>query len=123
MADETVGSDRFWELIDLAQKDRQKLRELLKTLPREEVYAFQDEFLEAAAELQDEPYVDHMEPSEDGIQDISEWIVSQGRDVFVRAIREPGTIPFSAQGHSTEILSGVAPEVYRERFGEPLRIL
>jgi hypothetical protein len=117
-----LGSDWFWGLIDQAATSPERLRMLLLPLSRKELYAFQDEFVELASQIRGEPYDAFMEPSEDGIEDITDWAVSQGRTYYLGVLDDPSTLPFSVDGRGLEILSGVAPRLYRELFGEGLDV-
>jgi len=46
-------------------------------------------------ELQDFPYSNYMVESEDGVADISRWVVSQGKEYYLGIIESPNKIPFS----------------------------
>ena len=114
-------SDWFWDIIERAGDSRDKLRSILSEMGKDEIYRFQDEFLEAAAQLRDEPFSDLIYASgesEDGLDDISKWVVSQGRHYYDAVLANPESIPLRIDGRSHEILYGVADEVYLERFGE-----
>ena len=75
-------SEWFWDIILRAARSKLKLRSILEGLTREEIYKFQDEFLDARTELTDETFVIHIDPdeSEDGTADIADWVVSQGKE-------------------------------------------
>lgn len=77
--DKQYDENWFWSIIDLVQGDRAELKTLLNNFTREEIGQFQDHFIEFSVELQDEPFTDYMEESEDGMEDISHWIVSRGK--------------------------------------------
>lgn len=117
--------DWFWRTIDSAGRDRERLRELLMSLSKDDVYKFQDMFLEMAVELRDEPYVFHVAAgeSEDGLEDISNWVVSQGRELYEAVIGEPSRMPAEVAVDDPTNLFPVAFEVYFQRFGEPLDLM
>lgn len=83
--------DRFWRTIDAAGRDRERLRAALMSMTKEEVYQFQDIFVEMAVELRGEPHTFYVAPgeSEDGIEDISNWVVSQGRKQYEAVLADP----------------------------------
>ena len=90
--------------------------------PREDVYRFQKEFVEASVELQTEPFTDYMEESEDSAEDVSHWVVSQGKQYCLKLWSNPELIAAQVEESDPEILYGVAADVYRERFGELIGI-
>lgn len=116
---EDVASAWFWEIIARAARDRARLRGILLTLSEKDVRRFLDEFEGAAAELKDEPYLGFIDPneSEDGVDDIARWTVSQGREVFQNILNHPDAIAKHVDVAEEANLFGVADEVYEERFG------
>jgi hypothetical protein len=69
------------------------------------------------------PFDALVEQSEDGLTDVAEWVVSQGKARYGAVVADPALIPRTVEGKGREILSGVAPLLYEERFGEPLDVL
>jgi hypothetical protein len=121
---QTEPSAWFWRIIDSAAGDEQKLRTLLGSLSERQIYEFQSEFLQAAADLQCEPFTDYMEESEDGIEDIAWWVVSRGSDYYRRVLDDPSILPYSSEDVSDDgTLVSVAREVYEEKFGYHLNLL
>ena len=118
-------SEWFWEIIERASRDRDKLRSILSVMPKEDINRFQREFLGAATQLRYGPFSDLVYASgdsEDGLDDISNWVVSQGRPYYESVYANPDTIPLGINPGNPQILYGVAGEVYEERFGELLGI-
>ncbi|SKA37492.1 Protein of unknown function [Chitinophaga eiseniae] len=111
-------SDWFWGIISHAKEDRNTLKETLSAMAKDDILRFQEQFVDAAAELQDEPFTDYMEESEDGIEDISHWIVSKGKAFYAEIIHHPENTPHSVTGNTERILYGVADEVCLDKFGE-----
>jgi len=91
-------------------------------LEEEELRDFHSEFLDLASELTCPPFDEFVEESEDGLNDVAEWVISQGRELYQSVLANPASIPHSVEGKGRQILSGVAPLVYEERFGEPLHL-
>ena len=118
-------SEWFWDIILRAARSKLKLRSILEGLTREEIYKFQDEFLDARTELTDETFVIHIDPdeSENGTADIADWVVSQGKEYFEEVLKDPRKIPYQVAMDNPEILFGVAEDVYEERFGETLDLM
>jgi hypothetical protein len=114
----------FWDIVERAARNKQKLREILMGMEREEIRRFQREFVEAAVELTDEPFLEHMDPdeSEDGAQDISNYVVSQGRERYLHVLQNPSAIPKHVDLGEPTNLSGVAGNVFEERFGERFKL-
>ena len=113
-------SSWFWNIIAQAGGSRDNLRAILMRLGRDKVYRFQEEFVRASVELTDDALLRYIVPgeSEDGVTDICHWVVSQGKQYYESVWADPQSIPRHVEGRSSEILYGVANEVYLERFGE-----
>jgi hypothetical protein len=118
-------SEWFWDIIRRADKSKLKLRAILEGFTQAEIYKFQDEFLEARAELTDDTFVTYIDPdeSEDGVTDIANWVVSQGKEYFEEVLEDPQKIPSQVEIDNPEILFGVAEDIYEERFGETLGLM
>jgi hypothetical protein len=112
----------FWAIIGLVQRDRSELKKILEGFTREEIEHFQDIFVEFAVELKDEPYTDYMESSEDGIEDVANWIVSGGKMFYEQVLKKPELAPRSVWGKNEENLYGVADEVFYDKFNESMGI-
>jgi hypothetical protein len=70
----------------------------------------------AASVLQDEPFLDYIEESEDGIEDVSYLVVSRGKKYYAEILNNPEKIPSTAENCVT--LFGIADEICIEKFGE-----
>lgn len=111
-------SEWFWSIIGRADLNRDKLKEILNDFSKEEIIKFQEEFVDASVELQDEPFIDYMEESEDGVEDIANWVVSNGKELYFQIMENPEEIPHSVNDVTEQILYGVADEVCVEKYGE-----
>lgn len=111
-----IVSDWFWEIILNANQNANKLREILREMDKESIIKFQEQFLDASSILQDEPFEEYMEESEDGIEDVSYLVVSKGKKYYAEILNDPKKIPFTAE--NCEILFGIADEICIEKFGE-----
>ncbi len=110
----------FWDIISEANHDIKKLKEILWNLQKEDIYRFQEIYLDAAGELRDEPFTNFTEESEDGIEDISYWVVSKGKAYYADIINNPEKIPFCVDGMLESNFVYVAFEVYEEKYNERL---
>ena len=109
----------FWDIIAKAKEDREQLRAILMEYSKEDIIAFQEIFVDLAAELQYEPFTDYMEESEDGREDISHWVVSKGKEYYQKILNQPEQIPYNITGsNSDEILYGIADEVCLDKYNE-----
>ncbi|AVM49105.1 DUF4240 domain-containing protein [Capnocytophaga sp. oral taxon 878] len=109
----------FWDIITKAKEDREQLRAILMEYSKEDIIAFQEIFVDLAAELQYEPFTDYMEESEDGREDISHWVVSKGKEYYQKILNQPEQIPYNITGsNSDEILYGIADEVCLDKYNE-----
>ncbi|WP_068984544.1 MULTISPECIES: DUF4240 domain-containing protein [Lysinibacillus] len=117
---ERIGriSDWFWEIVNESDQDENKLREILTGMDKNDIYRFQDFFVEAAVELRYEPFTNFTESSEDGIEDISNWVVSQGKAYYAEILKHPERIPYSVEDRTNESIAHVADEVYFDKYGE-----
>ncbi|SHG91616.1 DUF4240 domain-containing protein [Pedobacter caeni] len=118
MVNDDKNSDWFWDIILRAGQSRPKLKAILSAFSKEELLKFQEEFVEASVELQDDPYLEFMEESEDGVEDIANWVVSKGKSYYDHILQHPNEVPNSVNDYTDEILHGVADEVCYEVFGE-----
>lgn len=120
-----MDEDWFWDIIERADQDRDRLRAILTALDKDGVYRFQDTFVELSTELQDEPhrmYLDEDE-SEDGLEDIAHWVVSQGRAKYQEVLDQPELMPGHVDVPASADLFQVGYDVYFERFGEDLDVM
>ena len=111
-------SATFWNMINRAQKDRSKLRAILMELDREELNRFRYQYKEAAYYLTDDRFVKYMlGRSEDDIEDLTEWVVGQGKEYFMDIWNHPEHIPPYIPGSRESHLGNVVFKVWREKFG------
>lgn len=111
-----IVSDWFWDIIMNADQNADKLREILREMDQENIVKFQEQFLDAASVLQDEPFLDYIEESEDGIEDVSYLVVGRGKKYYAEILNNPEKTPSTAE--DCEILFGIADEICIEKFGE-----
>lgn len=113
-----VITEWFWDVLAQANNSRDTLRRVLTRLGREEILRFAREFEYAAAELTIEPYTRYMEyNSDDDVEDVAKWVVSQGKQYYERVIQNPELTPICFPGGDT-MLDGVAQEVFHEKHDE-----
>ena len=107
----------FWQIVKQTEKNRSKLLAILSGMEKEQIINFQEHFVDASLELQDQPYSDLVEGAEDSLEDVAHWVVSQGKEFYEQVIDNPSLMPIRVEESDPEILYGVAGEHYRERFG------
>jgi hypothetical protein len=112
-------SEWFWNIINRSEGKRENLYFILRELTREEVYSFQEDFTNAYLPLTEPIFTQYMDvyDSEDGIRDVSYWIVSQGKDFYLKVWDDPKIISTSHIKKSYT-LAGVARDVYEEQGGD-----
>ncbi|MGJ1419897.1 DUF4240 domain-containing protein [Sphingobacterium spiritivorum] len=115
---DTEISEWFWSLIKNANLNRDTLRGLLVNFSKDDLIKFQEEFIDASVELQEAPFVEYMEESEDGVEDIANWIVSKGKAFYFHVLNNPEETPNSVNDLTDQILYGIADEVCVEKYGE-----
>ena len=109
----------FWNIIANAKEDRELLRTILMEFSKDNIVAFQEIFVDLAAELQCKPFTDYIEESEDGVEDVSHWVVSKGRTYYEKILKHPELIPYSIKGNDSDtILYGIADEVCLDKYND-----
>ena len=110
----------FWDWIALAKEDSQQFAAQLQSASREKLLKFIWTFEEVAAEFKYEPYVNYVSDalSEDGIDDLAQWIVERGRAYVYDVFDDPAGMPQRVD-HPDGYLSK-AVRAYYKRFGGPV---
>jgi hypothetical protein len=117
--EEELRLDWFWNLISAAQRNRSELERILRGLSREDLVHFDHCFYILATDLEGPTYTRHLpDLSEDGVKDIAEWVVTQGREYYEAVLADPTRMPASFPGGVLASFSGVADNVFYERFRE-----
>ena len=112
-------SEWFWRVLESAEGSSSRLAEVLGGMEREEIIRFHREFKYAAERLADEPFSEYLRGrSEDGIADLTDWIVSQGREAYAGVLADPASMPADLEPDGEDLLSGVTDQVFYKRFGE-----
>ena len=127
MSEQVIGEELsagFWSTVERAGGDRQKFRSLLWEMSEEEICRFHREYKLAASVLTGEPfdkiiYEDSGE-SEDGIDDIAEWVVVQGRAFYEAILQTPEDIPRHVDGGDPALIVHVIYEVFQKKFSKDL---
>lgn len=116
-----VFSTWFWSIIDGANKNRDRLETILRTLNRDQLIAFHNQFVTVAADLLALPSLAKPENeawTEDNVQDVADWIVAQGRSYYDDVIQHPDNVPMGlTDAERPPTFSGVASRVFLDRFG------
>lgn len=125
---ETV-SDEFWQIIAEAKNDAIALSVILEKQTSEELRHFYTEFQWVASQLQSSPFnefvaAEHEDEddgfSEDAMEDVAYWVVSQGKAFYSDVWNNPELIAkYHEEIHATDV-GGVAAQVYWALFQEPL---
>ncbi len=124
--------DEFWKLIDKSRRgaddgDEQceKLRNLLATLPIEDIFGFDrilHECLDASyrRDLWAAAYIINGGCSDDGFEYFRGWLVVQGQKYFEAALADPNEAGRWAEPDEAECESilGVAADAYQAKTGQ-----
>jgi hypothetical protein len=115
-------STPFWDIIDLAQRNRAQMNRLLHEMSREEIISFHQEFYETAAALLTSLHWKFLGQtvSEDEADDIARWTVAQGKDYYKDALQNPEKIVREVAPHSTEQIYYEIASVFISRFDEDI---
>ncbi|MFE3906220.1 hypothetical protein ACFXPY_39725 [Streptomyces sp. NPDC059153] len=114
----------FWELIDLGIHNPEDLRGAISRMPEADLVEFYWTYEEAAADLKDEEFTKHLNPprTEDFIDDVAQWVVSQGLSYYESIMVNPSMIPpeLPPDAHPSP-WTGTVSRIYRTRYGAPVR--
>lgn len=120
--------DEFWEFIAVARQDYQRFRRLVKQMNRSKLIRFCWDFEDAAAQFKDDPYINVLLSvretlSEDTLDDICNWIMTQGNQYYTQVFYNPELTPTDIDEFEPAlgILGKVIGE-YDERYDEPIPI-
>lgn len=126
-----IVSDEFWQIIADAKNEPRVLAGILEDLSSDEMRHFYTEFQWVSSQLQDARFIefvaveevgDEEDVSEDAIEDIADWVVSQGKTYYSDVWNNPELITrYREEIHAAHI-GGVAPQLYWARFQEPLEL-
>jgi Protein of unknown function (DUF4240) len=115
--------EEFWTLIDRSRQDREGFKNELKNLNKGSLIRLAWLIREAAAMLQTDAHIRNVDPqhTEDSLNDLTLWVVAQGRDRYADIFYNPDHIParVDRHDHSLSVLSDVVTE-YRSRYNEPI---
>ena len=111
--------DDFWQTIEKAGRDREKLRELLMRMSRGEIYDFHVYYERLASVLYDQPYAAD-DASEDDAEDIAKWAVAQGKEYYFDLLKNPSRSPHTLPNREGSGFVSTIYDVYYERFGQEL---
>lgn len=111
--------EEFWETVEAAQQDPARLRGLLKQMSRDEIINFVWVYQDAAAQLRADHYWHYVDPdlSEDGLAELANWVVAQGRDYYGRVWEDAAEMP--PRKNDAGLLRAAHRE-FKERFGEDI---
>lgn len=114
--------DEFWELVKLARTDSDRYLETLKGMDREALIHFYWMYENAAGEFKFAPYIEYVSPqlSEDGIDDVAQWVVAQGREYYWDVINHPDKIPERVDNYDPLDVLGAIVDEFDERYDEPI---
>jgi Protein of unknown function (DUF4240) len=127
-----MSTDEFWRLIDTTKVSKRevqlrKLTAQLKKLSRKELIAFHRKFIElqVAAFTWDLWFVAWLFKgqmlSDDSFSDFRNWLISRGKDVYERGLRDPDSLLDElrkAEHPEFEEFGYVADHVFDDRFNE-----
>jgi hypothetical protein len=114
----------FWEVIDRARGDEQRLGEIVAQMDRRRVTLLYSYFRDLAVKLTGPDYQPYMAEgaSDDGEFEVGLWVVTQGRDHYRAVVRDPEKIPGEVfpGTRSERAMHGKIAQVYYDRFHEEI---
>ena len=121
-----IPEDRFWEFIEVARQDEERFYRVIKEMNREELIDFYWIYELAISPFKDEAYIKIITTkipilSESDLDDISKWVVAQGKEYYAEIFDNPELIPSSLNDRlfAQRLLKSVMKE-YEERYGESI---
>lgn len=124
----------FWSLVDVAKQSAgsvetrpQELRRLLEELSPSEILDFYELYRDQIQRaytwrLWGAAYVIMGGCSDDGFDYFRDWLISEGQDIYERALTDPETLAElpALEVPELEEMRYVADEVYEEKAGKPV---
>jgi hypothetical protein len=119
--DPSKTPDWFWEILDQAQGDREKLKPLLMSLARARLVDFKVLYQRLMTAVRGTPY---MGPnlSEDDQDDFARWVVAKGRDYYFDVLKNPTKMPPKQPDKTGNGFISTVLRTFYERFGEELSL-
>ncbi|MER6960284.1 hypothetical protein [Streptomyces sp. NPDC000618] len=114
----------FWELIELGIRNPDDLRRKMEEMPERALVDFYWMHEDAAADLKDEEFTQYLNPprTEDFIDDVAQWVVSQGLIYYESIMTDPSKMPAELPpGVKPSPWTGVVAKIYRARYDAPVR--
>lgn len=112
-------TEAFWELVALGRSDREAFQARLDSLNRRSLEDFCWAFLRAQTAISAPPFIDVIAAglSEDELDTLTEWVVSQGRSFYEGILSDPDRMPAEADANEPCMgLLGDAMLSYKRRF-------
>ena len=114
----------FWRLIDDARGDAARLRDDLATFDREGLMLFYGYLRDLATRLTGDAHTASVAGtfSDETAFERGAWVVTQGRERYRQAVRDPAALPPEARpgSDSERRMLGVPAEVWFEQFGDTM---
>jgi hypothetical protein len=112
-----IVPEDFWTVIEDARQDPKRFRKTLNTMNREQINSFYWTYEELANRLRTDRYLPYVHPdlSEDGLAELANWVVAQGKTYYRRILDHPDQIP--PKKNDAGLLSQVVHE-YEQRFND-----
>lgn len=107
--------ETLWKIIEDAGGDPERLREILRRLNRGQLSRFAWNYEEAAAHIR--PLFDELGLSEDGMLELANWVVAQGKELYRKVWDDPSII---TEAQNDPGIFGAAVMEYQRRYGHPL---
>ncbi|MBI1868065.1 MAG: DUF4240 domain-containing protein [Methylocystis sp.] len=112
-----IVPEEFWTIIEEAGQSPKQFREMLKKMDREQIIYFYWTYEELANHLRNERYSPYVHPdlSEDGLAELANWVVAQGKTYYRKILDHPDLIP--PKKNDAGLLSE-AIEEFEERYND-----
>ncbi len=87
--------EEFWDIIEKAQQDPLRFRAIIKKINRQQLLLFYWTYEELANWLRTEYYSSNASRnlSEDGMSELANWVVAQGKEYYHKIFNHPELIP------------------------------
>lgn len=111
--------EEFWRIVENAHGDLALFREILKKMNRGRMVRFYWTYEELANQLRTERYWSYVHPklSEDGLAELANWAVAQGKEYYEKLLEHPNLIP--PEKNDVGLLSELIEE-YEHRYHSDL---
>lgn len=115
--------DWFWDIIEAGAKNEETMLKVFLEQTLQRLFEFHHFFKYVAGSLTADAFLEHIskEESEDGLADLTSWVVSQGKEYYLDIWEHPEKIPPESDYlDSSQSFYNLALEAYERKTGRDM---